>query len=72
MKTLNKLIVLRESFDELPICHARRNVMPVNHGITSSIRRGHAPMARPLGPLKGDELACWQFTGLNRSETVEC
>jgi hypothetical protein len=53
-------------------CHARRNVMPVNHGITSSARRDHAPRARPLGPLKGDELACWQFTGFNRSETAEC
>jgi hypothetical protein len=46
--------------------------MPVNHGITSSARRDHAPMARPLGPLEGDELAHCQSTGFIRSETVDC
>jgi hypothetical protein len=46
--------------------------MLVNHGITSSARRDHAPMARPLGPLEVDELVHWQSTGFILSETVDC
>ena len=36
-------------------CHARRNVMPVNYGSTSSASRNRASTAGPLGPLEGDE-----------------